>query len=92
MGRGARGKRFAKGGGILTAVFRNRLSARPTGTAFALLAVNPLHQRVGDQHWRTPYQKRHPTRGSRHCDRKTRQGHKARRRKGVTRTRPEDRS
>jgi IS605 OrfB family transposase len=93
MGRGARGKRFRKSvAGIPTAVFRNRLSAQTHRDGIRLLAVNSAYTSVwGDQHWRTPYQN-----VTRHAAAATvigrrAQGHKARRRKGVTRTRPEDR-
>jgi IS605 OrfB family transposase len=93
MGRGKRGKRFRKAvAGIPTAVFRNRLSAQISRHGIALLAVNPAYSSTwGDQHWRKPY-----TDVTRHQAAATvigrrAQGHKARRREGVTCTRPEDR-
>jgi hypothetical protein len=93
MGRGKRGKRFRKTvSGIPTAVFRNRLSAQTSRQGIELLAVNPAYSSAwGDQHWRKPY-----TNVTRHQAAATvigrrAQGHKARRREGVTRARPEDR-
>jgi IS605 OrfB family transposase len=93
MGRGRRGKRFRKTvSGIPTAVFRKRLSAQTSRHGIALFAVNPAYTSAwGDQHWRRPY-----TDVTRHEAAATvigrrAQGHKARRREGVTRTRPEDR-
>ena len=93
MGRGKRGKRFRKVvASIPTAVFRNRLSAQTSRHRIALLAVNPAYSSAwGEQHWRKPY-----TNVTRHQAAATvigrrAQGHTARRRDGVTRTRPEDR-
>ena len=93
MGRGQRGKRFRKTvSGIPTAVFRNRLTAQAHRHGICLLAVNPAYTSVwGDQHWRRPYQNvtRHEAAAT--VIGRRAQGHKARRREGVTRTRPEDR-
>ena len=93
MGRGRRGKRFRKTvAGIPTAVFRSRLSAQTTSHGIGLYAVNPAYTSAwGDQHWRTPYENvtRHEAAAT--VIGRRAQGHKARRRKGVTRTRPEDR-
>jgi hypothetical protein len=93
MGRGPRGKRFRKTvAGIPTAVFRNRLSAHTSRHGLSLSAVNPAYTSAwGDQHWRTPYENvtRHEAAAT--VIGRRAQGHKARRRKGVTRTRPEDR-
>ncbi len=93
MGRGARGKRFRRTvAGIPTAVFRNRLAAQTARHCIDLYAVNPAYTSVwGDQHWRTPYENvtRHEAAAT--VIGRRAQGHKARRRKGVTRTRPEDR-
>ncbi len=93
MGRGQRGKRFRKTvTGIPTAVFRNRLTAQAHRHGIRLYAVNPAYSsKWGDQHWRKPYEN-----VTRHAAAATvigrrAQGHKARRRKGVTRTRPADR-
>jgi IS605 OrfB family transposase len=93
MGRGSRGKRFRRAvAGIPTAVFRNRLAAQTYRHGIRLYAVNPAYTSVwGDQHWRTPYENvtRHEAAAT--VIGRRAQGHKARRRKGVTRTRPEDR-
>jgi hypothetical protein len=93
MGRGSRGKRFRRTvAGIPTAVFRNRLAAQSYRHGVRLFAVNPAYTSAwGDQHWRTPYENvtRHEAAAT--VIGRRAQGHKARRRKGVTRTRPEDR-
>jgi IS605 OrfB family transposase len=93
MGRGSRGKRFRKAvAAIPTAVFRNRLSGQAHRHGIALYAVNPAYTSVwGHQHWRTPYENvtRHEAAAT--VIGRRAQGHKARRRKGVTCTRPEDR-
>jgi IS605 OrfB family transposase len=93
MGRGRRGKRFRKTvAGIPTAVFRGRLTAQAHRHGINLYGVNPAYTSAwGDQHWRTPYENvtRHEAAAT--VIGRRAQGHKARRRKGVTRTRPEDR-
>ncbi|HVQ50908.1 MAG TPA: hypothetical protein VMS92_12775 [Mycobacterium sp.] len=93
MGRGSRGKRFRNAvAGIPTAVFRNRLSGQAQRHGVRLFAVNPAYTSGwGGQHWRTPYENvtRHEAAAT-VIGRRV-QGFKARRRKGVTRTRPEDR-
>jgi IS605 OrfB family transposase len=93
MGRGSRGKRFRKTvAGIPTAVFRNRLTAQAHRHGVRLFAVNPAYTSVwGDQHWRTPYQNVNRHEAAATVIGRRAQGYKARRRKGVTRTRPEDR-
>ena len=66
--------------------------ADPADTASRLYAVNPAYTSAwGDQHWRTPYENvtRHEAAAT--VIGRRAQGHKARRREGVTRTRPEDR-
>jgi hypothetical protein len=92
MGRGARGKRFRTTvAGIPTAVFRNRFASQSYRHGVRLFAVNPAYTSAwGDQHWRTPYENvtRHEAAAT--VIGRRAQGHKARRRKGVTRTRPED--
>jgi IS605 OrfB family transposase len=89
MGRGSRGKRFRRSvAGIPTAVFRNRLTAQTHRHGIRLFAVNPAYTSAwGDQHWRTPYQNvtRHEAAAT--VIGRRAQGHKARRREGVTRTR-----
>ena len=93
MGRGQRGKRFRRTvAGIPTAVFRNRLTAQTSRHGIRLYAVNPAYTSVwGDQHWRKPYKNvtRHEAAAT--VIGRRAQGYKARRREGVTRTRPEDR-
>jgi hypothetical protein len=93
MGRGQRGKRFRKTvAGIPTAVFRNRLTGQAHRHGVRLFAVNPAYTSLwGDQHWRTPYENvtRHAAAAA--VIGRRAQGFTARRRKGVTRTRPEDR-
>jgi hypothetical protein len=93
MGRGQRGKRFRKTvAGIPTAVFRNRLAAQTHRHGIRAYAVNPAYTSAwGAQHWRAPYKNvtRHEAAAT--VIGRRAQGFKARRRKGVTRTRPEDR-
>jgi hypothetical protein len=93
MGRGSRGKQFRKTvAGIPTAVFRNRLTAQTYRHGVRLFAVNPAYTSAwGDQHWRAPYLNvtRHEAAAT--VIGRRAQGFTARRRKGVTRTRPEDR-
>ncbi|MGH3633746.1 MAG: hypothetical protein ACRDTS_06565, partial [Mycobacterium sp.] len=93
MGRGRRGKRFRKTvAGIPTAVFRDRLSAQASRAGIGLLAVNPAYTSAwGEQHWRKPYENVTRHQAAATVIGRRAQGHKARRRKGVTRTRPEDR-
>lgn len=93
MGRGQRGRRFRRTvTGIPTAVFRNRLTGQTSRHGIRLLAVNPAYTSAwGDQHWRRPYENvtRHEAAAT--VIGRRAQGHKARRREGVIRTRPEDR-
>jgi IS605 OrfB family transposase len=93
MGRGSRGKRFRKTvAGIPTAVFRNRLTAQAHRHGVRLYAVNPAYTSAwGDQHWRTPFENVTRHQAAATVIGRRAQGFKARRRKGVTRTRPEDR-
>ncbi|MBL3752261.1 hypothetical protein [Mycobacteroides abscessus] len=93
LGRGKRGKRFRRTvSGIPTAVFRDRLAAMTAHAGVELLAVNPAYSSIwGGQHWQHPY-----TNVTRHQAAATvigrrAQGLTARRRKGVTPQRPEDR-
>jgi hypothetical protein len=94
MGRGQRGKRFRKSvAGLPTAVFRNRLSAHAHRHQIRLFAVNPAYSSAwGDQHWRSPYENVTRHQAAATVIGRRAQGFKARRRKGVTRTRPEDRA
>jgi hypothetical protein len=93
MGRGAHGKRFRKSvAGISTAVFRNRLTAQAHRHDIRLYAVNPAYSSVwGAQHWRTPYENVTRHQAAATVIGRRAQGLTARRREGVTRTRPEDR-
>jgi IS605 OrfB family transposase len=93
MGRGQRGKRFRRTvADIPTAVFRNRLAGQASRQRIRLLAVNPAYTSVwGDQHWRKPYENVTRHQAAATVIGRRAQGHKARRREGVTRTRPEDR-
>jgi IS605 OrfB family transposase len=92
MGRGQRGRRFRSTvAGIPTAVFRGRLTTQAHRHGIGLYAVNPAYTSAwGDQHWRRPYQDvtRHEAAAT--VIGRRAQGHKARRREGVTRARPED--
>lgn len=94
MGRGQRGKRFRRVvAGIPTAVFRSRLQGQTSKHGLRLLAVNPAHTSAwGDEHWRKPYKNvtRHEAAAT--VIGRRAQGHKARRREGVTLARPEDRA
>ncbi len=93
MGRGQRGKRFRRCvAGIPTAVFRNRLASQADKNGITLLAVNPAYTSAwGDQHWRKPYKNVTRHQAAATVIGRRAQGHKARRRESVTRTRPEDR-
>ncbi len=93
MGRGSRGKRFRRTvSGIPTAVFRNRLTGMATRAGIQLFAVNPAYTSAwGDQHWRKPYHNVTRDQAAATVIGRRAQGFPARRREGVTRTRPEDR-
>ncbi|MGH3523781.1 MAG: hypothetical protein ACRDU4_13410, partial [Mycobacterium sp.] len=94
MGRGRGGRRFRRTvAGIPTAVFRNRLTAQAAVAGIALLAVNPAYSSAwGDQHWRKPYKDVTRHQAAATVIGRRAQGFTARRRKGVTHTRPEDRA
>ncbi|MEU4159229.1 hypothetical protein [Actinoplanes sp. NPDC026670] len=97
MGRGARGRRFRRTvAGIPTAKFRERLTGMAYTTGIAVVAVDPAYtSRWGGQHWHPHLNHRTPTASRHHAAAvviaRRAHGHKARRRPGVTRTRPEDR-
>jgi hypothetical protein len=93
LGRGQRGKRFRKTvAGIPTAVFRTRLAAMAASAGIELLAVNPAYSSIwGDQHWRRPYPNVTRHQAAATVIGRRAQGFRARRRKGVTPQRPEDR-
>ena len=94
MGRGRRGKRFRRTvAGIPTAVFRHRLAAQAAAAGIEVWAVNPAYSSVwGDAHWRKPYENVTRHQAAATVIGRRAQGFSARRRKGVTRTRPEDRA
>lgn len=94
MGRGARGKRFRKTVSAMpTAVVRHRLAAMAARTGIQLFAVNPAYSSIwGDQHWRRPYPNVTRHQAAATVIGRRAQGFRARRRKGVTPTRPEDRA
>jgi hypothetical protein len=93
MGRGARGKRFRKTvSGIPTAVFRRRLVGMADRAGIQLFAVNPAYSSIwGDAHWRKPYKNVTRHQAAATVIGRRAQGFRARRRKGVTHPRPEDR-
>lgn len=93
MGRGRRGKRFRRTvSGIPTAVFRTRLAAMAAHAGIELLAVNPAYSSIwGGQHWQHPYPNVTRHQAAATVIGRRAQGHSARRRKGVTPPRPEDR-
>jgi IS605 OrfB family transposase len=93
MGRGRRGKRFRKTvAAIPTAVFRNRLTSMAASAGIELFAVNPAYTSTwGDQHWRRPYPNVTRHQAAATVIGRRAQGYPARRRKGVTPSRPEDR-
>jgi hypothetical protein len=94
MGGGKRGKRFRRTvSGIPTAVFRNRLAGMATAAGIQLFAVNPAYSSIwGDQHWRRPYENVTRHQAAATVIGRRAQGFSARRRKGVTPPRPEDRA
>jgi len=97
MGRGRRGKTFRRTvAGLPTAQFRDRLAAMAYTVGLPVVAVDPAYtSRWGGQHWRPALQSRSVTATGHHAAAvviaRRAYGHKARRRPGVTRTRPEDR-
>lgn len=93
LGRGRRAKQLrAAVAGIPTAVFRNRLAAQATAAGIRLFAVNPAYSSAwGEQHWRKPYENVTRHQAAATVIGRRAQGHRARRREGVTRRRPEDR-
>ncbi|MDH6198316.1 IS605 OrfB family transposase [Mycobacterium frederiksbergense] len=93
MGRGVRGKRFRKTvAGIPTAVFRGRLAGMCHRAGIEVLAVNPAYSSIwGAQHWQHPYPNVTRHQAAATVIGRRAQGLPARRRKGVTPQRPEDR-
>ncbi|MBS4729962.1 hypothetical protein MSM1_16985 [Mycobacterium sp. SM1] len=93
MGRGAAGKRFRRAvmSGIPTAVFRNRLASMAARAGIHLFAVNPAYSSIsGEKHWRRPYPNLTRHQAAATVIGRRAQGFRARRRKGVTPTRPEE--
>ena len=94
MGRGQRGKRFRRTviSGIPTAVFRSRLTGMTAAAGIDLFAVNPAYSSIwGAQHWQHPYRNVTRHQAAATVIGRRAQGYSARRRKGVTPKRPEDR-
>jgi len=94
MGRGKRGKRFRRTvSGIPTGRFRDRLAAMTAAAGISLYAVNPAYSSIwGAQHWQRPYRNVTRHQAAATVIGRRAQGLSARRRKGVTRPRPEDRA
>lgn len=94
MGRGAHGKRFRRTvSGIPTAVFRNRLAGMCHAAGVELVAVNAAYSSIwGAQHWQRPYPNVTRHQAAATVIGRRAQGFSARRRKGVTPQRPEDRA
>lgn len=97
MGRGIRGRRFRHTvAGIPTAQFRERLAGMAYTAGIAVVAVDPAYtSQWGGQHWRPALTRKTPAATRHHAAAvviaRRAHGFKARRRQGVTRTRPEDR-
>jgi hypothetical protein len=98
MGRGRRGKTFRRTvASIPTAKFRERLTAMAYTAGLAVVAVDPAYtSRWGGQHWKPALTRKTSTATRHHAASvviaRRAHGFKARRRPGVTRTRPEDRA
>ncbi|KUL25483.1 hypothetical protein ADL15_40465 [Actinoplanes awajinensis subsp. mycoplanecinus] len=98
LGRGGRGKRFRRTiAAIPTARFRDRLAGMAHTAGIAVIAVDPAYtSRWGGKHWKPALTAKTPTATRHHAAAvviaRRAHGHKARRRPGVTRTRPEDRA
>ncbi|MCA2247505.1 hypothetical protein JF729_06805 [Mycobacterium intracellulare] len=94
MGRCAHGKRFRRTvSGIPTAVFRNRLAGMCHAAGVELVAVNAAYSSIwGAQHWQRPYPNVTRHQAAATVIGRRAQGFSARRRKGVTPQRPEDRA
>lgn len=91
MGRGQRGKRFRRTvSGLPTGTFRTRLAGMAARHGITLYAVNPAYTSVwGGQYWQAPYNVTRHEAAATVIGRRA-QGHKARRRQGVTPAPPED--
>jgi IS605 OrfB family transposase len=91
MGRGQRGKRFRRTvSGLPVGTFRTRLAGMAARHGITPYAVNPAYTSVwGGQYWQSPYNVTRHEAAATVIGRRA-QGHKARRRRGVTPAPPED--
>ncbi|HTW03541.1 MAG TPA: transposase [Streptosporangiaceae bacterium] len=95
--RGRCGKAFRRAAyGIPTGKFRDRLTQMTANAGLAVVAVDPAYtSRWGAEHWLAPLQQDHPEISGHHAAAvvigRRALGHRAQRREGVTRPRPEDR-
>jgi hypothetical protein len=95
--RGKRGRSFRRlVAGLPTGRFRDRLTQMTRNKGLAVIAADPAYtSRWGKEHWLTPLREQDPTVSGHHAAAvvigRRAQGHKARRRAGMTLPRPEDR-
>jgi IS605 OrfB family transposase len=95
--RGKRGKAFRRAvSGIPTGKFRDRVAQMTYNAGLQVIAVDPAYtSRWGAQHWLAPLQQHDPQLTGHHAAAlvtgRRALGHRARRRAGVTRPRPDDR-
>ena len=95
--RGRRGKAFRRAAsGIPTGKFRDRLTQMTANAGLAVIAVDPAYtSRWAAEHWLAPLRQDNPEISGHHAAAvvigRRALGHRARRREGVTRPRPEDR-
>jgi hypothetical protein len=95
--RGRRGTAFRRAAsGIPTGKFRDRLTQMTANAGLAVVAVDPAYtSRWGAEHWLAPLRQDHPEISGHHAAAvvigRRALGHRARRREGVSRPRPEDR-
>jgi hypothetical protein len=95
--RGRRGRSFRRiVAGLPTARFRDRLAQMTRNKGLAVIAADPAYtSRWGREHWLAPLRQQDPDTSGHHAAAvvigRRAQGHKARRRAGVTPPRPEDR-
>jgi hypothetical protein len=95
--RGKRGKAFRRAvSGIPTGKFRDRVAQMTYNAGLQVIAVDPAYtSRWGAQHWLAPLQQHDPELTGHHAAAlvtgRRALGHRARRRAGVTRPRPDDR-
>jgi IS605 OrfB family transposase len=95
--RGSRGKAFRRAAsGIPTGKFRDRLTQMTANAGLAVVAVDPAYtSRWGAEHWLAPLRQDHAELSGHHAAAvvigRRALGHRARRREGTTRPRPEDR-